>query len=300
MKINKILNRFVNISPQSVVFYLQRTIKSYNLREVIAKFEAGLIGKQDIEGSSNLFSDDEHTYLQKLINDGYVEFDEKINSITIDKILEETKNLNLYDPYNLEAGNFPRAKIPTSTHVANFYRSDLVKVPAILQIANDPGILRIVQNFLGAAPLISNINMWWSIAGKNKAQEAQLFHRDVDDIKFCKLFIYLTDVGPKDGPHTYVRGSSSTNSLTKIRRYEDSEIISEFGDENIINFCRPKGSFFIVDTYGFHKGTLPIENDRLLLQIQYSLNPIGIEKYVPQPIKEGSHFNKYINKLILR
>lgn len=300
MPTNNIIKKFLNISPKSITFYLQRTIKSYNLRELIAKTEAKLIGKQDIKGSSLLFTGDETKYLNKLLDNGYVEFDEKISSSTIEKIIEETKNLNLYDPYNLAAGNFPKSKIPTSTHVANFNRSDLVKVQSILEIANDPGILRIVQNFLGAAPLISNINMWWSLAGKNKAQEAQLFHRDVDDIKFCKLFIYLTDVGPDDGPHTYVKGSSSINSLTKIRRYEDREIQSKFGNENIINFCRPKGSFFIVDTYGFHKGTLPVENDRLLLQIQYSLNPIGIEKYTPQFLSLEHKFNRYVNKLILK
>jgi hypothetical protein len=78
--------------------------------------------------------------------------------------------------------------------------------------SNDPGILRIVQEFLGCKSTISNINMWLSKAGHDQAKDAQLFHCDVDDIKFCKLFVYLTNVKSNDGPHTYVKGSSSTCS----------------------------------------------------------------------------------------
>ena len=56
---------------------------------------------------------------------------------------------------------------------------------------------------------------------------------------------------------------------------------------------------FLVNTYGFHKGLLPQNNNRLLLQVQYSLNPIGIESYVPKNI--GNHaYNEYVNRLILK
>ncbi len=64
-------------------------------------------------------------------------------------------------------------------------------------------------------------------------------------------------------------------------------------------FKAPKGSAFIVDTYGFHKGLLPQKGKRLLLQVQYSLNPIGIENYEPLDIGEHN-YNPYINRLILK
>ena len=141
--------------------------------------------------------------------------------------------------------------------------------------------------------------MWWSLGGRKEAKDAQLFHRDVDDFKFCKLFIYLTDVGENQGPHTYVEGSSSSSKLRKIRRYQDQEIIEAFGEEKIIKFVRDKGSMFIVDTYGFHKGTLPVDGNRLLLQIQYSLNPIGIENYKPLKINLKDSFDPYVNRLLI-
>lgn len=290
--------RKLNLS--TFFFYLQRTIKNYTLREFISKSEAKLIGFQQIDGKSELGITDEDRHAETIRANGFTEFEQKINERLLNEIQTSTNALLLFDPFHRKYGEFAADKIPEETHVANYKRNDLIKNETILKIANDPGVLRIVEKFLGATPTISNINMWWSIAGKSKAEDAQLFHRDVDDLKFCKLFIYLTDVGPNDGPHTYVKGSSSTNKLTKIRRYEDEEVEQAFGKENVINFCRPKGSFFIVDTYGFHKGTLPIENNRLLLQVQYSLNPIGIESYVPIQSNTNGRYNKYVNRLLVK
>lgn len=279
------------------LFHLQRTVKSYIVRETLSKAQARLIGKKEITSKSKIINKKEEEYLSSFLKDGFIEFNKGISDGTISQIIEETSHLPLFDPYEKTYVEAKLVDLKPTTHVANFRRNDLVKNEKILEIANDPGILRIVQQFLGATPTISNVNMWWSIAGKSKAEHAQLFHRDVDDLKFCKLFIYLTDVGPNDGPHTYVKGSSSINKLTKIRRYEDHEIKSVFGEENIINFCRPKGSIFLVDTYGFHKGTLPIDNNRLLLQIQYSLNPIGVENYTP--VKISHVYDPYINRLLI-
>ena len=96
-----------------------------------------------------------------------------------------------------------------------------------------------------------------------------------------------------------VISSSISEKLRKIKRYDDDEIENEFGKENIKYFTAPQGSAFIVDTYGFHKGLLPSKGNRLLLQIQYSLSPIGIENY--EPIEVKAHpYNKYINRLLIK
>jgi hypothetical protein len=282
-----------------LLFHSQRLVKSFQLRRQIAKLQSAIKGKLDIPGESKLIDSlFEITAADALHKFGYFELPQKVSEDIISDLLQETENYDLIDPFNRNLGSFSKKDIPQETHVANYKRVDLSTSKAILDLANDPGILRIVQDFLGCKPTISNINMWWSLRGKNLAKDAQLFHRDVDDIKFCKFFIYLTDVGENDGPHAYVQGSSSTNKLTKIRRYQDSEIITAFGQNSIINFTRPKGSCFLVDTYGFHKGTLPVDNDRLLLQIQYSINPIGIENY--NPVNHSHKYQKYINRLIIK
>jgi hypothetical protein len=288
----------MNKKIKFILFHGQRQIKSYKLRKFLAKLQGYLLGKIILSGKSNLIpAEIEKVAVSELDKNGFYEIPTRLSDEIIDEIKQATISFKLFDPFNRDLGDFKKSEIAEKTHVANFYRHDLTRCKNIVSIANDPGVLRIVQDYLGCKPTISNINMWWSIAGKESAKDAQLFHRDVDDIKFCKLFIYLTDVAEIGGPHTYVKGSSSTDKLTKIRRYQDSEIIEAFGAENVLHFVKPKGSCFLVDTYGFHKGTLPIENDRLLLQVQYSINPIGIEDYSIKQENQG--FQKYINRLIL-
>jgi len=282
-----------------ICFHLMRQVKSYRLRNIIASFQAFTKKKETITGRSALFNViNESHKVDELNRNGYTELGLITNTDLVDEMIADVKALDLYDPFNKEMYFFKLDNIPKDTHVAMYSRNDLAQNENVLKIANDPSVLRVVQDFLGTVPTISNINMWWSTRNHSQAKDAQCFHRDVDDIKFCKLFVYLTDVGPKDGPHTFVRGSTSSDKLTYIRRYTDDEIIKNFGKDNIINFIRPKYSVFIVNSYGFHKGTLPIDNDRLLLQVQYSINPIAIENYTP--IEHSHTYSKYINRLILK
>lgn len=292
--IKKIINRFGSIPK--IKFYYQRSIRDFEKRNKISESIAKRIGKSEFNGSSIL---PENSYDNTLHNKGYINFGKVLNENQIITIKEQLKKYRCFDPFRPNHGQFLINEVPNDVHVANYKREDLIAIPEILAIANDPKILSLAQEFLGATPTISNINCWWSLAGKEQAEQAQLFHRDVDDYRFCKLFVYLTDVEMEDGPHVYVEDSPASNTLTKIRRYSDEEIENEFGKEKVKYFTATKGSMFMVNTYGFHKGFLPKNNNRLLLQVQYSLNPIGIESYQPKNI--GNHtYNKKVNKLILQ
>src|SRR5690606_8644383 len=93
------------------------------------------------------------------------------------------------------------------THVGHFDDRTILHAPHVLRIANDPEIISAVSGALGARPIISSLIAWWSIPHAGQAREAELFHRDVDDWRFIKLFVYLTDVDAGAGPHVYVPGS---------------------------------------------------------------------------------------------
>ena len=292
--IKKIINRFGSI-PR-IKFYYQRSIQDFKKRDQISNRIAKKKGTSSFSGPSVLPKTD---YENTLHNKGFIDFGKVWDADKIETVKDKLKAFTCFDPFRPNYGQFHIDQVPNDVHVANYRRADLVTIPEILDLANDPKILSIVQEFLGATPTISNINCWWSLSGKEQAEQAQLFHRDVDDYRFCKLFVYLTDVAMEDGPHVFVQNSPASNTLTKIRRYADKEIEAAFGKENIKYFTAPKGSMFLVNTYGFHKGYLPKSNNRLLLQVQYSLNPIGIESYTP--INIGKHpYNKEVNQLILQ
>jgi hypothetical protein len=286
-----------------VKFYAMRSVRNKTLRNAMTKLVSSNIREIlnfDVKESKYIKPNNIDSHVSNLENNGFTELDEQLSNEIIDNIIDHSKTLKCFDPFHRDLGFFDIEDVTETTHVANFQREDLIRNEVIMKIANDPGILSVVNKFLNAKPTISNVNMWWSLGGRKQAKDAQLFHRDMDDFKFCKLFVYLTDVTENHGPHTYVKGSSSSPKLRKIRRYQDSEIEEAFGKENILKFVRPKGSVFIVNTYGFHKGTLPTKGNRLLLQIQYSLFPIGIENYQPIEVEGENNFNPYINRLLIK
>lgn len=279
-----------------------RQVFNRRVRDFFANLMSLKIGKNNYEpGLSKLIKKDElDEHVSNLVELGVTEFKGKIDPQIVKNIKEYLKKLKCHDPYRSDLGDFSIEDVPITTHTAHYHRADLVQNDDIMKIANDAGILSIVQAFLKAKPTISNVNAWWSFSGREKAEHAQLFHRDLDDYRFCKLFIYLTDVTSDSGPHIFVKNSSNSNKLSKIRRYSDDEIGNSFGKENILEFVRPEGSFFMVNTYGFHKGLLPLIGNRLLLQIQYSLNPIEIETYEPVALLNDSEFKNYTNRLLIK
>lgn len=288
-KLKKLLNKRLR------KFYFQRRVYKNANRTRIANKQAIKIGKSEFSGNSFL---NEEPNIDEVNSLGYTKLGVVIDDARADALISELNKLECFDPYRPELKRFKADEVSSLTQVANYKREDLVGVKEVMDIANDPKVLSFVQEFLQATPTISNVNAWWSYGGRSAAEQAQFFHRDVDDYKFIKLFIYLTDVKMENGPHVYVESSANDDNYKKIRRFSDEEIEITYGKGNVKYFTGKKGEAFFVDTYGIHKGLLPKKGKRLILQVQYSINEVGVENYIPQAIT--SNYNKYVNRLLIK
>ncbi len=148
-----------------------------------------MLGNRPVTGAKMLDIPNVEEHILSLKSNGFANLGQLISQSQVEAIKAALKNYKCLDPYNQAAGQFDPAQAPLSCHTAHYQREDLIKNDIIINIANDNAILKIVQEVLGAVPTISNINCWWSFAGRSKAEHAQLFHRDVDDFKFLKLFV---------------------------------------------------------------------------------------------------------------
>ena len=211
-----------------------------------------------------------------LDRDGYAMLDGMTPGAWAGEIRTYFQGLPCTDPYTKDKTGFTGPQnAPAGTHVAFFDPALVVKAPHIFEIANNPAILHAVAKVLGAKPTISYMAAWWTIpAHDGKAQHAENFHRDVDDLRFIKFFTYLTEVDEESGPHVYVPGSHRQNKLTKIRRYTDEEVAAAFGPGSQKRFTGPAGTAFLENTYGFHRGFPARSKPRLLMQVLYSLRPV--------------------------
>lgn len=159
-------------------------------------------------------------------------------------------------------------------HVAYHLDADVVAAPHLLEVANDPRILAAMHHYFGCPPLISGLSAWWSYPTGVAPQQAENFHRDVDDWSFIKLFVYLTDVGMENGPHVYVRTSADSRRLAAIKRFQDDEVVAAFGEDALSVQTAGAGGAFLENTFGLHKGTPVERGTRLVFQAIYSLNPL--------------------------
>lgn len=284
-------------------FQLQRRIHGEARRDLVARAIALPIGQRQFAGSSALKPEQADGVARALTVDGYAPLGRLLSPRDIAAVHAALAGKPCHDAY--AAGprvEFPLEQTPPSCTNAYYRWQDAIQIQPLMRAANDPVVLAAVQKFLGAAPTISEINLWWSVLRGGRGKDNQLFHRDVDDLKFCKLFIYLTDVDEESGPHVYVRGSSASRECLPIRRYPDELIRETFGGERAITICGEAGSAFLVNTYGLHKGLVPTRRERLAFVAQYSLLPIGLNDYQPVTwdASQAGDIDPYVNRLFIR
>jgi Phytanoyl-CoA dioxygenase (PhyH) len=159
-----------------------------------------------------------------------------------------------------------------------------IEEPLIQGLMADRSIISVAQNYLECRPILDIVAMWWNAASAQPDKvAAQYWHFDMDRIKWLKFFVYLTDVGPDNGPHSFVAGSHRTGGIASAllqkgyARLTDEEVTGEYSADKFVEFTAPRGTVIAEDTRGLHKGKHVIEGDRLMLQLQFSNSLFGGE-----------------------
>jgi hypothetical protein len=184
-------------------------------------------------------------------------------------------------PADIESGG--QALFDQNKPVSKTYRvreSDIVKSPAMQELMSDRSILAVAEAYLKTLPVLSGLNLWFSPAYGNAPGDhaAQEFHFDFDPPPIWLLFfVYLTDVGPDNGPHIFVRGTHQpgTPGMKDLLargyvRIPDDDIVARFGTENVVELQGKRGTVLAVDTRGMHKGKMPVIGHRLMAQLSFT------------------------------
>lgn len=156
--------------------------------------------------------------------------------------------------------------------------STVLASPVTQRLLADPSLLALAQRYLGGSPVQDLAAMWWSAPGAGPSSEAaQQFHHDLDRLRFVKLFAYLTDVDEGAGPHVFVRGShrSTPTALRADRRFDDEEVMAHFGPEAVVHVTGGRGTLFLADTRGLHKGMPVQRGHRLVFQLEWATSLYG-------------------------
>jgi len=271
-------------------FYSRGTVSSirslsmatnFDFNKVMSRVTKDIYGTYefDNEKKKSLFSFDgsSENILNKLNTDGYVvgSIDKKL----CDEIQEKLKNITFVDRKRKTAKiteeNIKNKAYNTNTiWVKNM--SNMLSLEPVQKLVTDSYLLYLLQEYLGSIPILTQTNCWVSINKDNNLNiNAQQFHRDFDHERWIKIFVYLKDINMKNGPHCFMKGTHNISRPVNIgsNRLSDKSMFSRISSDKAVYFTGEKGTVVIEDTRGFHKGTPVIEGHRIILQLEFAINP---------------------------
>jgi hypothetical protein len=257
-------------SVRGVLFFAQRRVRKPRARQRLSRLVSRFLPAQR---SARALTPE----ATALARQGFAMIEDAITPKMIEEARSYLAKQPVYPPYILNAPlvSIDGPQLPDS-HTLVIPEDRVVACPHLLDIANHPMVLAAVEGVFGCRPTVGYISAWWSVpTADGKPRHAELFHRDFDDVNFIKLFIYLTDVKPENGPHEYIRGSHDITKLHEIKRYSDEEVLEAFGPERLKSFAGPAGTIFLENTYGLHRGMAVQAGRRLILQVVYSMLPMA-------------------------
>lgn len=226
------------------------------------------------------------TMLSELDRQGYVVFPKLLDLRWVDALTAEAATFGyaLRNP-GAEERDVDNRKVdpvnPPRCVAAYAKPADLAASQLFTDFSNDPLLVYLASRHLNAAARPIDVTLWYSFASAApSADAAQLFHYDLDTLRWLKVFVYLTDVGPDNGPHEYVPAThqpgAKPHQLT-VRGYGRLE------DREIDKYCRQgrkaiqgrRGTVILGDTRCFHKGNSVKSGYRLILSPIYAASKIG-------------------------
>jgi Phytanoyl-CoA dioxygenase (PhyH) len=183
------------------------------------------------------------------------------------------------------------------TFVADDFVSDFLAFPEFSAIA---------AHYMGMVPRFVGNSFWHTYpAPVEERMYSQQWHRDYNDRRLVKVFLYLNDVGELNGPFEYLSGSHGLGPLAnKYNRTGDDGYRAYPNNEEVERFllsystvkldgveeCRrhnggapanipvrilctgPAGTLIFADTFGLHRGGYVQSGHRNMIMTTFSTN----------------------------
>jgi hypothetical protein len=144
-----------------------------------------------------------------------------------------------------------------------------------LQLGLDSRLLDTVNSYLGLWAKLIHFDTWYTIplAADRPAIASQQWHRDPEDEKLIKVFLYFSDVDEGSGPLQYVPGSFPGGPYENVWR-KTSVLDATYPPAEEFEKVLPRskwiactglaGTLVFCDTNGFHRGGFATSNARIL------------------------------------
>ncbi len=238
---------------------------------------SGVLGKLEPQKIKSIVSD--------IRTNGYYVFEQKLPDNVCQRMLEfslehpakiRSCTTNLKKGVGASTAKYDREN---PKGVRYDYAEDVsLECSEIQSLVADTSLISVAQAYLNCKPILDIVAFWWHTKYGDEPDDdaAQLYHFDMDRIKWLKFFFYITDVTTESGPHCFIAKSHRTGGIpsTLLRkgyqRLTDEEVAAHFPNKrDFIEFSAPRGTIIAEDTRGLHKGKQVENGDRLIFQMEF-------------------------------
>jgi len=149
-----------------------------------------------------------------------------------------------------------------------------------MQLALSDEVLSIVNGYtdMYSKFFYSSLDLTMPVGDGSSPIRSQNWHRDPEDRKMCKMFLYLTDVDESSGPFMYIQSShvDGRYGIFFPQRppkgsYPAEDDVNRLIFKEDIQVCMGKaGTILFADTAGLHRGGYATGKSRLMFTAEYS------------------------------
>ncbi len=294
--------RNIASDPKLIYYYSQKAVRALWLRRWAGKAVVSLVGKRRSKGVDTEAS---RAVARELASEGLCFLPGlNLTKHELSLVFQHLAGKPVVDQYDGKTQFLVEQAIPPPFTKLSYGTADVLTCTPLLKLANDPLILDAVAQSLGARPTIATFQAWWTL-GENNATGAHVhyddvYHRDVDDWRFVKLFVYLTDTTIRSGAHNFVRKSHRSPALTRRGPITDAAVAQAFPADDVVTIEGKAGTVFLENTWGIHRPLLATEGRRLIFSVLYSLCPWvpGRPSQASLPLPSG--LDPYVNRVFFR
>jgi hypothetical protein len=210
----------------------------------------------------------------KLSSDGYIILEQVPEPIITEIHRAVIQQLNKY-------GALGSADLYSSQMIFRGQQREIVMVSKgesscpLAKLSRSQAYVDLACNYLGLHKEKLVINAYVDILNPfmqpGNQYDALSFHRDIDSYRFLKIFVYLKECKEGQGHHEYVTNTHNRfpSALIEFRSYSQEEIIAAIPSAHTVKMVGQSGFTFAENTIGFHRGTLPNKEYRVMATIVY-------------------------------
>lgn len=149
----------------------------------------------------------------------------------------------------------------------------------LLQLATRHEILDVVNTYLGLYARLNSVNAWYTVptgSADRQRSASQQWHRDPEDRRLLKMFLYVNDVGADSGALEYIPSTRTGGPDAHLLRpagllaergynYPAPDLVRDILSRSpSVVADGPAGTLVLCDTSGLHRGGFTVSTPRIL------------------------------------